>query len=102
PQAGRDKFIREILRIEYSSQSGIRFRSVSAYAKANTMYRADLDGSADVPNPMTGAVEDWAFYDNVDERQISQEFNIISPDTQRFTWLLGAFGVWNKYWFLKP
>ena len=102
PQAGRDKFIREILKIEYAFQNGIRFRSVSAYAKANTTYRADLDGSADVPNPMTGAVEDWAFYDNVDERQISQEFNIISPDTQRFTWLLGAFGVWNKYWFLKP
>jgi iron complex outermembrane receptor protein len=103
PQAARDKFIREILRIEYSFPGGIRFRSVSAYAKANTMYRADLDGTAsDTPSPINGTTNNWAFYDNVDERQISQEFNIISPDTQRFTWLLGAFGVWNKYWFLKP
>jgi iron complex outermembrane receptor protein len=38
----------------------------------------------------------------VDERQISQELNLISPDKGRFTWLLGAFGVWNKYYFLKP
>lgn len=103
PQAARDKFVREILRIEYSFPSGIRFRSVSAYAKANTMYRADLDGTAsDTPSPINGTMNNWAFYDNVDERQISQEFNIISPDSQRLTWLLGAFGVWNKYWFLKP
>ena len=103
PQAARDKFIREILRIEYQFPGGIRFRSVSAWAKANTMYRADLDGTAsDVASPIDGTMNNWAFFDSVDERQISQEFNIISPDTQRFTWLLGAFGVWNKYWFLKP
>ena len=103
PQAARDKFIREILRVEYSFANGIRLRSVSAYAKANTMYRADLDGTAsDTPSPIDGTTNNWAFFDNVNERQISQEFNLISPDTQRFTWLLGAFGVWNKYWFLKP
>ena len=103
PQAGRDKFIREILRVDYQFAGGIRLRSVSAYAKANTMYKADLDGtSSDVPNPITGALNNWFFYDNVDERQISQEINLISPDTQRFTWLVGAFGVWNKYWFKKP
>jgi iron complex outermembrane receptor protein len=103
PQAGRDKFIREILRIEYRFAGGIRLRSVSAYAKGNTMYRADLDGtSSDFPNPITGAINNWTFFDSVNERQISQEFNLISPDTERFTWLVGAFGVWNKYWFLKP
>jgi iron complex outermembrane receptor protein len=98
PQAARDKFIREILRAEYVFPSGIRFRSVSAYAKANTMYRADLDGTAsDTPGS-----NNWAFFDSVNERQISEELNLISPDAQRFTWLAGAFGVWNKYWFLKP
>ena len=103
PQAGRDKFIREILRIEYSFANGIRFRSVSAYAKANTKYKTDLDGTAsDVVSPIDGTMNNWFFADNVDERQISQEFNIISPDSQRFTWLVGAFGVWNKYWFLEP
>lgn len=104
-QAARDKFIREILRIEYAFPNGMRFRSVSAYAKANTMYRADLDGTAsDTIDPTTNppVIKDWAFYDNVNERQISEELNLISPDNQRFTWLVGAFGVWNKYWFLKP
>jgi iron complex outermembrane receptor protein len=93
PQQGRDKFVREILRIDYQFDGGIRFRSVSAWAKANTKYEGDLDGTA------SGSQH---FIDNVDERQISQEFNLISPDTKRFTWLLGAFGVWNDYTFLAP
>ena len=67
------------------------------------MYRADLDGTAsDTASPVDGTMNNWAFFDSVDERQISQEFNLISPDSQRFAWLLGAFGMWNKYWFLKP
>lgn len=103
PQAARDKFIREILRIEYQFAGGVRLRSVSAYAKGNTMYDADLDGTASVGiDPLTGANKNWTFFDDVDERQVSQEFNLISPDNQRFTWLVGAFGVWNKYWFKKP
>ena len=93
PAAARDKFVRSIFKVDYEFEGGIKFRSVSSYQKANTMYLADLDGTA--ANIST-------FYDNVDERQITQEFNLISPDNQRFTWLLGAFGVWNDYTFLKP
>jgi iron complex outermembrane receptor protein len=103
PQAARDKFFREILRAEYETSSGIRLRSVSAFAKGNIMYKADLDGTAsDAPHPLGGGVRNWTFFDDVDERQISQEFNVISPDDQRFTWLAGAFGVWNHYDFKKP
>jgi iron complex outermembrane receptor protein len=93
PASARDKFVRSILKVEYQFDSGIKFRSVSSFQKANTMYRADLDGTA--ANVST-------FYDSVDERQITQEFNLISPDNQRFTWLLGAFGVWNDYTFRAP
>lgn len=93
PQAARDKFIRSVLKIEYETAGRLKLRSVSSYQKANTMYRADLDGTATGNN---------TFFDSVDERQITQEFNLISPDDQRFTWLAGAFGVWNKYFFLKP
>ena len=32
----------------------------------------------------------------------SQEVNLISPDDQRLTWLLGGYGQWNTYHFLKP
>ena len=93
PQEARDKFWRSILRINYAFDSGMQLRSVSAYSKGNTKYRADLDGTA------TGNL---TFYDTVDERQYSQELTLISPDDQRFTYLFGAFGVWNKYNFLPP
>lgn len=93
PQAARDKFIRTILKIDYEFAGGIKFRSVSSYQKANTLYQSDLDGTA---------AANSTFFDSVDERQISQEFNLISPDHQRLTWLLGAFGLWNDYHFLEP
>ena len=93
PQEARDKFWRSILRINYEFDNGLQLRSVSAYAKGNTKYRADLDGTA------TG---NSTFYDTVDERQISQELTLISPDDQRFTYLFGVFGLWNKYNFLPP
>jgi iron complex outermembrane recepter protein len=96
PQEARDKFIRQILRIEYEFAGGIKFRSVSSYQKANTLYRADLDGTSSA----TGT--NSSFFDDVNERQITQEFNLISPDNQRFTWLLGSFAVWNKYYFKEP
>lgn len=96
PMAAKDKFFREILEGEYVFDSGVRFRSVSSYAKGNTYYRTDLDGtSSEVGN-------NWSFFDDVDERQMSQEFNLISPDEGRFTWLVGAFGLWNKYYFKEP
>ncbi len=92
-QDARDKFVRSILKAEYDTAGGVKFRSVSSYQWANTMYRADLDGTA------TGIS---TFYDSVDEQQVTQEFNIISPDHQRLTWLVGAFGVWNDYYFKRP
>ncbi|MEO9132261.1 MAG: TonB-dependent receptor, partial [Sphingomonas sp.] len=93
PAAAKDKYVRSILKIDYQFAGGVKFRSVTSYQKANTMYLSDLDGTS--ANVST-------FFDSVDERQITQEFNLISPDNQRFTWLLGAFGVWNDYTFRKP
>jgi iron complex outermembrane receptor protein len=93
PQGARDKFVRSTLKVEYQTPGGVRFRSVTGYGFANTYYRADLDGTA------TGIS---TFFDDVDEQQVSQEFNIISPDNQRFTWMVGAFGVWNTYHFKEP
>lgn len=93
PAAARDKFVRSVLKIDYALAGGIKFRSITSYQKANTMYLSDLDGSA-------AGIS--TFFDSVDERQITQEFNLISPDNGRLTWLLGAFGVWNDYHFLQP
>jgi len=67
------------------------------------LYGPDLDAtSSDFASPITGTVANTYFYDDVREKQVSQEFNIISPDNQRFTWLLGAFGLWNTYTFPAP
>jgi iron complex outermembrane receptor protein len=93
PQAARDEFVRSTLKAEYEFNGGIKLRSVSSYQWANTMYRADLDGTS------TGIS---TFYDSVDEQQITTELNLISPDHNRVTWLLGAFGLWNDYYFRKP
>jgi len=71
---------------------------VSSFSRGNTKYRADLDGTA----ATTPATADRTFFDNVSERQFSQELSLISPDTARVTYLLGAFGLWNKYNFLPP
>jgi iron complex outermembrane receptor protein len=104
PMAAKDTFVRSILRMEYVTDSGIKFRSVSSYQKATTRYGTDLDGtSSDFTNPITGLpMVNYYFYDKVQERQLSQEFNVISPDSGRFTWLIGAFGLWNKYDFPAP
>ncbi|THD34611.1 MAG: TonB-dependent receptor [Sphingomonas sp.] len=110
PQDARDKFIRSVLKLEYDTNGGVKFRSVTGYQTGNTMYRADLDGyGSNYGDPTTitaalpaGTTKNWSFYDTVNERQFSQEFNIISPDNKRFTWLLGAFGMWNTYKFPAP
>jgi len=98
PQEARDKLWREILRVNYEFDSGMQIRSVTSFSRGNTKYRADLDGTA----ATAPATADRTFFDNVNERQFSQELSLISPDTARVTYLLGAFGLWNKYNFLPP
>lgn len=88
-----DKFVRTTLKVEYAFDGGTKLRSVSGYQTGRTEYRADLDGTA------TG---NSTFYDKVGETIYSQEVNLISPDDKRLTWLLGAYGQWNTYNFLKP
>ncbi|MES2097312.1 MAG: TonB-dependent receptor [Pseudomonadota bacterium] len=95
PQAARDKFIRSVLKLEYDTAGGIKFRSVTGFQTGNTLYQADLDGTA-------STTTNQYFFDTVTETQFSQEFNITSPDNQRFTWLVGGFGMWNTYFFPKP
>jgi iron complex outermembrane receptor protein len=110
PQKAVDKFVRSILKLDYEFAGGIKFRSVSGFQTGNTTYGADLDGTASnfgdpttiAPGNPTGTIKNWSFYDTVTETQFSQEFNIISPDNRRLTWLVGAFGLWNTYFFPSP
>jgi iron complex outermembrane receptor protein len=100
PQAARDKFVRSVLKIDYTFGGGIKFRSVSGFSNGNTNYTADLDGTNAPAATVTTA--NSTFFDSVTETQFSQEFNLISPDNKRVTWLIGAFGLWNSYFFLHP
>jgi len=93
PQAALDKFIRTSLKVDYTFDDGIKFRSISGYQTGRTEYTADLDGTA---------TADSIFSDRLDETIYSQEFNLISPDDNRFTWLVGAYGQWNTYDYLSP
>lgn len=87
----RDKFIRSVLSVNYELGDGTILRSVSGYQKGNTQYRADLDGTSTGNN---------TFRDAVNEEIYSQEFNVISPDTGPFTYILGAYYQHDEYDFL--
>jgi iron complex outermembrane receptor protein len=80
---GQDTFGRAGLDIKYTFGNGITFRSISGYQYGLTTSKIDADA--------TGVAT--AFYhSHVDEPIVSQEFNLVSPDTGRFRWVLGAYG----------
>ena len=82
-QKALDMFSRTVLKVEYTFDTGTKFRSVSGYQHGTSSYRADLDGTS---------VGTETFRDLVRETIYSQEFNLISPDTGPLTWILGAYG----------
>jgi len=107
PQSGLDRFMRGILKVDYVLPDGITIRSVSGYQNGNTNYTADLDGQSftDFSAPASGAayyIDNWTFFDRVDETIYSQEINVISPDTGPVTWVMGAFAQADRYGFEKP
>ncbi len=101
-QAGLDRFTRSVLRADYVFPNGITLRSVSGYQNGNTNYTADLDGTDYGSLAYAGAPANYSFYDRVNETIWSQEFNLISPDNQRVTWVLGVFGQSDRYGWIKP
>ncbi len=82
PHSGRDETARVSLNVSYVLDNGITLRSITGYQDGISEFSTDLDGTSAVNN---------TFYDRVEEDVWSQEFNIISADDQRLTWLLGAF-----------
>jgi iron complex outermembrane recepter protein len=101
PQTALDRYVRSVLKVDYVLPDGITLQSVSGYQLGHTAYTADLDGSDHVI-PVYVPVDNATFFDRVTETIYSQEFNVISPDNQRVTWLLGLYGQSNTYDFLKP
>ena len=105
PQLAIDRFVRGVLKIDYVLPDGITLRSISGYQNGNTNYTADLDGQSfvDFTSPSSAYfVDNWTFFDRVDETIYSQELNVISPDTGPVTWVAGAFAQADRYGFEKP
>ncbi len=78
----KDTLMRSVLKVDYEFENGIKLRSISGYQDGNTKYRADLDGTS---------AGNSIFRDSVDETIQSQEFNLISPDSEKFSWVFGVY-----------
>jgi iron complex outermembrane recepter protein len=78
-----DRGQRSSLKLTYELEDGIEINSLSGYSFVKT--RANWDSNGSRPEP--GAFLSGGKFEN-----ISQEFNIISPSDQRFTWVVGLFG----------
>jgi len=80
-----DHFVRSGLTVDYGFDNGMHFRSISGYQDGNTAYKSDLDGTS---------VGNSTFRDSVGETIYSQEFNLLSSDEGRVSWIVGAY--WQK------
>ncbi|NYT41797.1 TonB-dependent receptor plug domain-containing protein [Sphingomonas sp. R-74633] len=86
--AGRDEFGRIVLNMAYTTDSGLTFRSISGFQRGTTQINYDADGTGAAG---TAAAPSLTFRDKITEEIWSQEFNIVSPDTGPFTWVLGGY-----------
>jgi iron complex outermembrane receptor protein len=82
PHSGQDETARVSLNVSYVFDNGVTLRSITGYQDGISEFSTDLDGTSALNN---------TFYDRVEEEVWSQEINLVSPDNQRLTWLLGAF-----------
>lgn len=88
--SARDWIFRTALKVNYEFDNGVVLRSITGWQDGNTNYATDLDGNS---------VGTSTFRDSVDETSISQEFNLISPDGERMSWILGAYYQFDKLKF---
>ena len=89
--AGRDEFGRIVLNMAYTTDGGLTVRSISGFQRGTTQISYDADGTGATG---TAAAPALSFRDKITEEIWSQEFNIVSPDTGPFTWVLG--GYWQS------
>lgn len=80
--AYRDKSLRTVLDMKYKTANGITFSSLTGYQDVDTVN--NLDVNATLPAY-------YYFQSKGNIKVASQEFNLISPDEGKFTWVTGAF-----------
>ncbi|WGL15892.1 TonB-dependent receptor [Microbulbifer bruguierae] len=75
------------LKLDYTLANGIVLRSLSGYQDKEINNVSDLDGSSAPVMANGDIVEDYF----ANEKQRSQEINIISPTDGKFDWVLGGY-----------
>ncbi len=85
---GRDEFGRIVANISYTFDSGLVLRSISGFQRGTTAVNTDNDNTATPGTPTAPARQGNL---KITEQVWSQEFNIVSPDTGPFTWVVGGF-----------
>jgi iron complex outermembrane receptor protein len=96
-----DQLVRTTLKADYVDPgSGITLRSVSSFTQGRTAWQGDIDGTSFMlPQTPTLTSADEFIDEAVDERQYSEEINLISPEKGLVTWILGAYYANNQYTF---
>jgi iron complex outermembrane receptor protein len=90
PQLAIDQFARSVLSVDYQFAGGVKLRSISGAQWGRTAYDGDLDGTS------AGFL---TFKDAVDERVLSEELDLISPEQGFLTWVAGLYYQSNNYLF---
>ena len=86
PFLAKDESVRSVLNASYTFDNGVTLRSITGYQDGTTQVRSDSDGGFGLLTVNNKTVQIYAT-----ERIWSQELNLISPDTGRFGWILGAY-----------
>ncbi len=79
--------VREALEVSYTFSNDVSLRSISGANTAHVWYVDDFYSTSSISG---------SFNNNVHERVVSQEFNLLSPVDQRLKWVVGSF------WFYDP
>ncbi len=82
PMEYLDKSFRSVLDVKYHFDSGITVRSLSGLQSISTINNLDANGGLPALSDFRSR-GNFFFY--------SQEFNLLSPEDQRFRWVLGVF-----------
>jgi iron complex outermembrane receptor protein len=87
---GIDEQARAVLRMNYQFDNGISLRSISGYQYGRISYDLDADGTDTFFIHSATEFGPAVFDARAKDEVISQEINLVSPDTGRFTWILGG------------
>jgi iron complex outermembrane receptor protein len=92
PMAYLDKSIRQVVDIKYHFGDGITLHSLTGLQDVSTLNNLDADGGGPAPVLGIAAPLHNSFKSQGNFFFYSQEFDLVSPDDQRFRWVVGLFG----------